>query len=130
MTDIFPVSPVLATVGLNVQGLKSSRGFILVVTNLEEIAPFVENKVEDDMSTKNTKQTAMIKRIGFICGEFDSRREEVGTSIARLELAKALASCEASQSADTCCDRAGEYNGFGSDGPLAFVCPESCSCHD
>ncbi|WP_406698535.1 hypothetical protein V5E97_06600 [Singulisphaera sp. Ch08] len=29
-----------------------------------------------------------------------------------------------------CCDRAGEYNGFGSDGPLAFRCPESCSCHD
>jgi len=29
-----------------------------------------------------------------------------------------------------CCDRAGEYNGFGSDGPLEFHCPESCSCHD
>jgi hypothetical protein len=30
----------------------------------------------------------------------------------------------------TCCDRAGEYNGFGSEGPLAFLCPEGCSCHD
>jgi hypothetical protein len=29
-----------------------------------------------------------------------------------------------------CCDRAGEYNGFGSDGPLAFTCPKHCSCHD
>ena len=29
-----------------------------------------------------------------------------------------------------CCDRAGEYNGFGSDGPLLFRCPEGCSCHD
>lgn len=29
-----------------------------------------------------------------------------------------------------CCDRAGEYNGFGSDGPLAFVCPNGCDCHD
>lgn len=28
-----------------------------------------------------------------------------------------------------CCDRAGEYNGYGS-GPLLFVCPQSCGCHD
>lgn len=28
-----------------------------------------------------------------------------------------------------CCDRAGEYNGFGS-GPLKFTCPKHCSCHD
>ncbi len=49
------------------------------------------------MGTKNTKQTDMIKRIESICGEFDSRMEEVGISMARLELAKALASCEASQ---------------------------------
>lgn len=28
-----------------------------------------------------------------------------------------------------CCARAGEYNGFDS-GPLVFVCPEDCSCHD
>ena len=30
----------------------------------------------------------------------------------------------------TCCDRANEYNGFGSDGPLIFTCPSDCSCHD
>lgn len=29
-----------------------------------------------------------------------------------------------------CCERAGEYNGFGSDGLLLFVCPQHCSCHD
>jgi len=29
-----------------------------------------------------------------------------------------------------CCRRAGEYNGFGSDGPLAFNCPKDCPCHD
>ena len=29
-----------------------------------------------------------------------------------------------------CCDRRGEYNGFGSDGPLKFVCPKHCMCHD
>lgn len=29
-----------------------------------------------------------------------------------------------------CCDRAGEYNGFGSDGPTIFRCPNGCSCHD
>lgn len=31
--------------------------------------------------------------------------------------------------APPCCGRAGEYNGFGS-GPLLFLCPNSCSCHD
>jgi hypothetical protein len=31
---------------------------------------------------------------------------------------------------DPCCDRAGVYNGFGSDGPTTFDCPKSCSCHD
>lgn len=29
-----------------------------------------------------------------------------------------------------CCDRAGEYNGYGSDGPRTFTCPKGCSCHD
>ncbi len=29
-----------------------------------------------------------------------------------------------------CCERAGEYNGFGSDRPLSFTCPKHCSCHD
>jgi hypothetical protein len=29
-----------------------------------------------------------------------------------------------------CCERAGEYNGFGSDGPLLFSCPKGCGCHD
>jgi hypothetical protein len=31
---------------------------------------------------------------------------------------------------EPCCSRAGEYNGFGSDGPLIFTCPKGCSCHD
>ena len=29
-----------------------------------------------------------------------------------------------------CCDRRNEYNGFGSDGPLSFICPRDCPCHD
>ena len=29
-----------------------------------------------------------------------------------------------------CCPRGDEYNGFGSDGPTAFICPRSCACHD
>lgn len=29
-----------------------------------------------------------------------------------------------------CCSRAGEYNGYGSDGPWLFCCPNSCGCHD
>lgn len=28
-----------------------------------------------------------------------------------------------------CCERGGEYNGFSS-GPLKFVCPHHCVCHD
>lgn len=28
-----------------------------------------------------------------------------------------------------CCDRRDEYNGFAS-GPLTFVCPKGCACHD
>lgn len=28
-----------------------------------------------------------------------------------------------------CCNRRGEYNGFGS-GILKFVCPKHCPCHD
>lgn len=31
---------------------------------------------------------------------------------------------------EPCCPRAGEYNGFGSDGPLLFRCPVGCTCHD
>jgi hypothetical protein len=31
---------------------------------------------------------------------------------------------------EACCERAGEYNGFGSDGPLLFRCPNGCGCHD
>ena len=32
--------------------------------------------------------------------------------------------------APLCCARAGEYNGYGSDGPTTFTCPAGCSCHD
>lgn len=28
-----------------------------------------------------------------------------------------------------CCDRRGEYNGYGS-GTLKFTCPKHCNCHD
>jgi hypothetical protein len=35
-----------------------------------------------------------------------------------------------SGTAEPCCDRKGEYNGFGSDGPRLFTCPKGCSCHD
>lgn len=29
-----------------------------------------------------------------------------------------------------CCDMHDEYNGYGSDGPRLFSCPEGCACHD
>lgn len=32
--------------------------------------------------------------------------------------------------ANPCCDRQNDYNGFGSDGPLKFVCLKHCPCHD
>ena len=43
-------------------------------------------------------QTDTVKRIKSICDEFDRRMEEVGLATARLEVAKALAECEASKS--------------------------------
>lgn len=42
-----------------------------------------------------------------------------------LEHVNVLAGC-----ARGCCDRMGEYNGYGSDGPTTFTCPRSCACHD
>lgn len=36
----------------------------------------------------------------------------------------------ADTSSPACCDRAGDYNGFASDGPTIFTCPNSCACHD
>ncbi len=38
----------------------------------------------------------------------------------------AVAECTAD---NPCCDRRDEYNGFAS-GPLKFVCPKHCRCHD
>jgi hypothetical protein len=29
-----------------------------------------------------------------------------------------------------CCERAGDHNGYGTDGKLTFHCEASCSCHD
>jgi len=56
--------------------------------------------------------------------------EFVGQILSELWLAvKEMQPPETPKKTCPCCDRAGEYNGLGS-GPLAFVCPESCSCHD
>ena len=42
-------------------------------------------------------QSHIVKRIQSICEEFDARVLQVGLAIARLELAKALAECEANE---------------------------------
>ncbi len=42
-------------------------------------------------------QSQIINRIEGICNEFDIRVEAVGVNVARLELAKAFAECEATQ---------------------------------
>jgi len=48
-----------------------------------------------DMTTKKKdRQTEIIKRVEEICNEFDIRVNSAGVNIARLELAKALATCE------------------------------------
>jgi len=36
---------------------------------------------------------------------------------------------EAAKEKCNCCERGDQYNGLGS-GPLLFVCPKSCQCHD
>jgi len=51
------------------------------------------------------EQTEIIKRIEEICDKFDIRVTEVGMPLARIELAKAFAECEASKTgaqADAC----------------------------
>ena len=40
-------------------------------------------------------QSDIVKRIAKICNEFDIRLATVGVEVARLELAKAFAECEA-----------------------------------
>lgn len=42
---------------------------------------------------------------------------------------KSLGQVETNQAKCDCCDRADEYNGFGS-GHTIFTCPKHCSCHD
>ena len=42
-------------------------------------------------------QSDIVERIEEICNEFDIRLVTVGVKVARLELAKAFAECEASQ---------------------------------
>lgn len=63
-----------------------------------------------------------------LCGKPLSRA--LKTCIVTANATMPLFGQEAFQCPKKCCGRAGEYNGFGSDGPLAFRCPGSCSCHD
>ncbi len=44
-------------------------------------------------------------------------------------LAKMLLAKSECSKTNPCCDRANEYNGFSS-GPLLFICPKGCPCHD
>jgi len=53
------------------------------------------------------------------------RSEKVVRAMEKLESFEVVCGVE-----NPCCDRRGEYNGFGSDGPLKFTCPKHCSCHD
>lgn len=68
---------------------------------------------------------------------FDAARSNASFSASGSESAesdscagpKPMCSEISSGTARKCCQRAGEYNGFAS-GPLEFVCPEHCACHD
>lgn len=61
-----------------------------------------------------------------IVGEILSRRRVVPPPGPRSEVCPGM---DSGGTAPPCCDRAGEYNGYDS-GPLAFMCPKSCACHD
>ena len=71
--------------------------------------------------------------------ECDASDEESPCPICNLELriteleGQLAAACLTTPTINTacpCCARAGEYNGYGSDGPTTFTCPAHCSCHD
>ena len=55
---------------------------------------------------------------------------EVETPRQRPDRSKVCPGMETGGTAPPCCDRAGEYNGYGSDGPTIFTCPAGCPCHD
>lgn len=57
-------------------------------------------------------------------------RDEVENARAVADRVLASGSRVICDAARPCCDRRGEYNGFGSDGPRLFECPRSCPCHD
>ncbi len=55
--------------------------------------------------------------------------EEATEKMRRQAIKAALEKTDECSEENPCCDRRDEYNGFAS-GPLSFVCPKHCSCHD
>jgi len=58
-----------------------------------------------------------------------SEKKEVYLTIQEVKLEVNPSSPQVCTEDNPCCERRGEYNGFGS-GPLKFLCPKHCPCHD
>ena len=63
--------------------------------------------------------------VNVLCGRYHSQGRVIKIEQLPGE-SQSLTSCSEE---NPCCDRRGEYNGFGS-GSLKFVCPKHCPCHD
>lgn len=75
------------------------------------------------------KEGAKDRQLLIVADKFVARQVG-GPKPEVISIAKECPGHERGGKGKPCCERAGEYNGFGSDGPLSFVCPNHCSCHD
>ena len=72
----------------------------------------------------------MVDGLGQLIMKWDSGSTlSLIPGVDKFKLVKSLPFTLACTEENPCCDRRGEYNGFSS-GPLKFVCPKHCSCHD
>ena len=93
----------------------------------------VKEFIEKEMQSKGFGSIGYFRRIISLLDEFDSEacsvlagkmRAQLGEPKERVSYFEVVCGIE-----NPCCDRRGEYNGFAS-GPLSFICPKHCSCHD
>lgn len=67
-----------------------------------------------------------------VTGNLVDSSSSTGDNSAIAKLSPVLERAGSCTPATPCCDRRGEYNGFGSDGPVSFFCTREggCMCHD
>jgi hypothetical protein len=80
-----------------IQPIRATRKFLSAgsLNSFRETRPTL--RAADLRPGAEMNQSKVVARIEEICKEFDSRVEVIGVTIARLELAKALAETEAAQ---------------------------------